>query len=259
MKPCATSISVPGTPQTSSTVVEISGQTSEPTSARKSEIRSWLEGVQQRPDFQAYERVPLPYGLELPGPEDRQRTVEIINAALDLQGKAIIDVGSHYGGAAVHMLRNHGAQDVLCIETQYPIFKVLERVCAFWVLEGLPMYCRHEDIEAGDDGWRASVVTALNVLHHFRFPIHTLLILSRMADDALVLEWPTMEHYKQYFDNKNVPGLAEQFPLIIPDTNGGFHFTEPALNMILGRLWKDIDHMPSPRQNYMITICTEKK
>jgi SAM-dependent methyltransferase len=129
-----------------------------------------------------YQKIQLPYGLSTKG-KSREETSRKIFAE-DLSGKTILDVGCSLGYFCFEALKR-GAQRAIGVDVN-PDRVRQARLLADCL--GVPAEFYVMDIEKELPNEVFDIVISLNVLHHFKEPIHVLARLISITREKLILE-----------------------------------------------------------------------
>lgn len=145
--------------------------------------RTDVEEFVSATEFTGYQRVPLPYQLEIPG-VDRGRAVA---ACLrnGVSGRSVLDVGTCYGLVPLEAHRR-GARRVVGLEPDPDRYGVAQRVAAFYGHRWEIVQATPEQYETRE---RFDLVTCMNVLHHTPDPIALLRRLADLTAGELVVEF----------------------------------------------------------------------
>ena len=73
-------------------------------------------------------------GFLSPGGTDE---IDEVMKGIDASGRSILDIGCGCGGAAIHLIKNHGAKSVLGIDTESLVIKRAEELAIKYDLSGL--------------------------------------------------------------------------------------------------------------------------
>jgi 2-polyprenyl-3-methyl-5-hydroxy-6-metoxy-1,4-benzoquinol methylase len=217
--------------------------------------REEIEDLLASHDF-GYHRVALPHGLVTPG-DDRGGTAAIAFPE-DLRGRSVLDVGCALGYFCFEAERR-GAARVVGVELKperYEHANLLKGVLGSGVEFRLGDFQDGEGVDGGFD-----VVLALNLLHHLSDPVGAIRRLAALADERLVLEFPTFADPKfrrssgvrmwRWYDRRPVLGVGSK------EEDQTFVFTEPAVRQILRDHAgvRDVAFQPSPLPGRLIAIC----
>lgn len=115
-------------------------------------------------------------------------------------------------------------------------------------------------IESMDQSF--DIVLLLNVLHHLKYPLYSLKVLSELCKEKMILEYPVISDTK-FQATLDTPLHDDNLPFIgvssIKKNDQTFLFNDEALRRILtdhNQFFKDIEIMESPYQkNRHIAIC----
>jgi SAM-dependent methyltransferase len=158
--------------------------------ARTAEVDEFLSSTR----FEAYQRVPLPHGREIPG-VDRSR---LVAAALRdrVAGRSLLDVGTYYGFLPLEAHRR-GARRVVGLEPDAERCRVAQRVAE---LHGDRWSVVHATLEDYRPEEPFDVVTCLGVLHHVADPVAFLRRLAELTADELVVDF-CLPHDPAYIED----------------------------------------------------------
>jgi 2-polyprenyl-3-methyl-5-hydroxy-6-metoxy-1,4-benzoquinol methylase len=213
-------------------------------------IQKWLRET----DFNLYQGIDLPYGLEVPGPR-RDNTVNAAFGDLPIEGRSVWVIGSHYG-CVPNILADRGAAGVLGWEARPEYAKIASDIAQIRETDDRISY-QVANVELVPlPAAQFDYVTLFNVTHHLYYPAHTLAEIARRARTAFLIEWATLETYNARHDRKAPPGLVN-WPVFLADKYGCWYGTDTALDAVLGRCgFKSVTHKPSPLGTHRrITAC----
>jgi ubiquinone/menaquinone biosynthesis C-methylase UbiE len=77
-------------------------------------------------------------GFLSPGGTDE---IDEIMKGIDASGKKVLDIGCGSGGAAIHLIKNHGAKSVLGIDTESLVIQRAEELAVKYNLSSLANFC----------------------------------------------------------------------------------------------------------------------
>lgn len=136
--------------------------------------------------FSGYQRVPLPYGLHVPG-TDRQNTADVVFRA-GVEGKSVLDVGTYYGFFPCEaMLR--GAERAVGVEADPDRCRTAANIAAFHENRYSVVSGRAEELALEE---RFDLVLCLNVLHHLLDPVAVVRRLAAHCRGSVVIEFCTV-------------------------------------------------------------------
>jgi len=204
-----------------------------------------------------YHRVNLPYGLHTRG-RNRNSTRDLIFPQ-SLSGKSVLDVGCGLGYFCFEA-ENRGAKRVVGVELNE---ERLQQAMLLKDIQGSEVLLCKRDILITPIVDHFDYVLLLNVIHHLREPIRVMKELASVAQECLVLEFPTLADPKFRRTLHRSPSVKnDRLPLIgvssIPAAGQTFVFTPAAIERILmdhDHLFERIDFLPSPMAGRMIAIC----
>lgn len=135
--------------------------------------------------FTGYQRVPLPFGLAIPG-NDRQPTADRVFSG-GVIGKTVLDVGTYYGYFPYEAMRR-GAARAVGVEPDVERYSVAHQVAGFHNDVYRVVHGSAEDL-GGDEQF--DLVLMLGLLHHLADPVSVVLAGSRLCRGHVVLEFCT--------------------------------------------------------------------
>jgi len=193
----------------------------------KSKIEAWLH----RTEFNLYQGIDLPFGLEVPGPR-RDGTVDAAFTGLPIEGKNILVVGGHYG-CVPNILVDRGARRVYSMEARPKYAEIARTICEIrgtddriTVVTGNSEF---DDLPA----LRFDYATLFNVNHHFENPVASLKKVAKRARVAFLMEWATLETYNDRHEEQVDVEAMEQWPICLADKYHCWYMTEKAIVMAL--------------------------
>lgn len=156
--------------------------------------REEIEVFLQETSFTGYQKVPLPFGLYVPGDDHAQRAADMLGE--DLTGETILDIGTYYGMFPAESARR-GAARAVGLEAdpeRYEIARQIARLNGdrYEIVPG-----KLEDMALTE---KFDIVLFLNVLHHVLDPIEAVLTVARYCRKRLIVEFclPTDPAYLYY-------------------------------------------------------------
>jgi SAM-dependent methyltransferase len=152
--------------------------------ASESEVRQFLD----KNDFTTYQKIDLPYGLEIPG-KDHSRKIETIFKD-NLKGKSVLDVGCYYGLYS-HEAKNRGASKVVGVELNENRYAIAAEIAR---LKDNSVEIVKGDILEVDLGCKFDLVVFLSVLHHVKDPVEIMQRLASLCLDTVVVEFCLPDH-----------------------------------------------------------------
>lgn len=208
----------------------------------KPKVERWLAQT----DFNLYQGIDLPYGLEVPGPR-RDDTVDVAFEGLPISDTSVLVVGSHYG-CVPNILADRGARIVLGMEARPVYFEIAKTIVEIRGVTGIVKYvcgnAEHDPLPGGQFDY----VTLFNVNHHFENPIHTLKLVASKATNAFLMEWATFDTYNERHDAHVDTDVMECFPLILGDRYGCWYMSQLAIEAALRSVgFKRFDYATSPK------------
>ena len=141
------------------------------------QVRNFLKD-----ELLSHQRISLPFGLSTPG-SDRRR-VEAIAFPESLQGKSVLDIGSHLGAFCIEALRR-GAKSAVGIELDRERLRQAALIAR--MVSWNPTYIRGdvEELSIDED---FDIVLALNILSELRNPLAVLRKIALRARVGLIVE-----------------------------------------------------------------------
>ena len=207
-----------------------------------------------------YHRVNLPYGLHTPG-DDRSLTRDLIFTE-SIEGKTVLDIGCALGYMCFEA-EALGASRIVGVEIKDNRFlsaNLLKKIKSSNV-EFIKRDIISNPIEEHFD-----YILLLNVIHHLKEPIKILRQLALLADEKLIIEFPTLDDNKFRKTIGNIPSSFNNLPLIgvssIFKADQTFLFTSEAIKRILldhECLFEDVTIFPSPVKARAIAVCSKHK
>jgi hypothetical protein len=193
----------------------------------KQRIQRWLRET----EFNLYQGIDLPHGLRVPGP-DRSPTVDAAFEGLDVRGKHIYVLGSHYG-AVPCILAERGAQMVVGREARPKYQEIAQTIIQIKDLTGKVRYIGGNG-EVSPPPGKFDMVTMFNVNHHFKYPAHSIALTAKAATEAFLLEWATFETYNERHPQAQVdPEFMEMWPMFVGDKFGKWYASKLAIEQVL--------------------------
>lgn len=220
--------------------------------------REEVEALLREHNFR-YHRVPLPHGLATPG-RDRTDTADLVFSA-PLEGKSVLDVGCALGFFCFEA-EKRGARRVMGSELKDDRFEHANLLKG--VLESEVEFVQR-DLLATEPEETFDTVLALNVIHHLPEPITALRRLSALADERLVLEFPTFADLK-FREGTGIRfwRLYDRRPLLgVSKAKAGqtFVFTRGAIRRILRDHCeiRDVSFAASPMEGRTLAFCEKRR
>jgi len=220
--------------------------------------REEVEALLKEHDFR-YHRVPLPHGLATPG-RDRTDTADLVFRD-SLEGKSVLDVGCALGFFCFDA-EKRGARRVMGAELKDDRFEHANLLKG--VLESEVEFVKRNLLETEPEE-TFDVVLALNLIHHLPEPITALRRLSALANERLVLEFPTFADPKfrkqagirfwRLYDRRPLIGVSTK------KIDQTFVFTRGAIRRILRDHCgiRDVTFAKSPMEGRTIAFCETKR
>ena len=191
----------------------------------------------------------------MPGPR-RDSTVDAAFEGLDIEGKSVWVVGSHYG-AVPNILADRGARRVVGWDARPAYCQIAQTVAEIRGTDSVIAYAC-TNVEHAMPVGQFDVVTLFNVTHHLYYPAHTLVQVASRAREALLIEWATLETYNARHGSQQVdPEFMAMWPIFLADRYGCWYCSQSALDAVLGRCdFRSVQHKPSPLGTHRrITVC----
>lgn len=192
--------------------------------------REEAERFLARTDLAGYQRVPLGYGLEVPGSDREPSFCAALPASL--RGKTVLDAGCAYG-AISFLAEEAGARHVLGVDKKATVIGVAREIgrirgsnVEFWVM----------DVDRQRITRRFDIVLCYNVIHHLLHPLWALQNLADATRELLVLEFSTLRG--RFLKLSRVPPrisrVIENYPMISPTIDeAGLCFSPKAMEIVL--------------------------
>jgi 2-polyprenyl-3-methyl-5-hydroxy-6-metoxy-1,4-benzoquinol methylase len=216
--------------------------------------REEVEALLEKHDFR-YHRVPLPHGLATPG-RDRTETADLVFAE-SVEGKSVLDVGCALGFFCFEA-EKRGARRVVGSELKDDRFEHANLLKG--VLDSKVELVKR-DLLAANPEETFDTVLSLNVIHHLPEPITALQRLSALANERLILEFPTFADAKfRKTTGMRFWRIYDRQPLLgVSTKNAGqtFVFTRKAIRRILRDHCgvTDVSFTASPMEGRTIAFC----
>jgi SAM-dependent methyltransferase len=135
--------------------------------------------------FKSYQSVPLPHGRRTPGEDLSHRAEAILGDRVI--GRSVLDIGTNYGFFALEASKR-GASRIVAVEADTETYSIAASIAA---LHGSPYEVRHGEVPGHVVSEQYDVVLCLNVLHHMNDPIHSMIEMSRLCRETMIVEFPT--------------------------------------------------------------------
>ena len=222
-----------------------------------------------------YQSVPLPFGLSVPGRNHARRVVDLLN---NIEGKSLLDVGTYYGMFPAEAMAR-GASRAVGIEADAERYQIAKRIAA---LNGNSYEIMHGLLEEVAISEKFDLVLLLNVLHHVKNPIETVITAASHCRSKLIVEFclpndPGYISYCRYGPNAKprkieraavflqstlLKGVAGSLPIMAVgnrEYHRTFYFSEAAFHNIFvvhHRIFDHIEFRPSYMNRYRaLAIC----
>src|SRR3989338_6723303 len=131
--------------------------------------------------FKNYQRITLPYGIEIDG-IDLHETADMI-LPKDLKGKSVVDVGCQYGYFC-HEAKKRNAKEVIGVEIDKENARIARKITDI-IGDKVKIAGNIDELDKTYD-----IVLLLNVAHHLEDPIQFIKNLSKKCK-TLVIEFAT--------------------------------------------------------------------
>lgn len=247
--------------------------------ASKEKIQDFLDAT----EFTSYQRITLPYGLEIPGKDHSQKIEAVFNSSLE--NKSVLDVGCYYGLYS-HEAKKRGASRVVGVELNEDRFYVAKEIAT---LIGNGVEIVQGDIMEVELGAKFDLVIFLSVLHHVRNPIDVMHRLVDLCAETIVVEFCLPDHKlrrkghhqktKRYRGGLLVERLSDSYRTLLlrligeragliltgdviegeKEYDWTFFFNTTAfrtLFQVQNQFFTEITFIPSPQKsNRMLAIC----
>lgn len=234
-------------------------------------------------EFTSYQKITLPYGLEIPG-KDHSKKIEAIFKN-SLEKKSVLDVGCYYGLYA-HEAKKRGASRVVGVELNKDRFAIAKEIAR---LMGDGVEIIQGDIMEVELGTKFDLVIFLSVLHHVRNPIVVMERLANLCSDTVIVEFCLTNHklrrkgHHRNSSKSNRGGLVERMDdyyrmilmrligeragvILTGDMIEGemgfdwtFFFNKTAFSTLFqvqNQFFNEITFVPSPQKaNRMLAMC----
>jgi len=235
-----------------------------------------FENFLKRTSFSNYQKIDLPYGLQIHGQDHSKKIAAILPD--DLSGKHVLDVGCYYG-LYCHEAARRGAGRVLGVELNEERFAIARELARLWE-DGVEI--RQGDIMELDIPDRFDLVLFLSVLHHVKDPVRVMRRLVELCADTLVVEFCSPLHRLHRKKSQSIQGsgrlqtllnriliraLDERVGLIVTgdEIRGGkgydwtyFYNRRAFLNVFVtqNRFFKEVIFRPSPQKaDRILAFC----
>jgi SAM-dependent methyltransferase len=154
------------------------------TIATKKEIEDFLANTA----LSRYQRISLPYGLEIPGRDNSEKLDLVFSKGVE--DKSVLDVGCYYG-LYCHEAKNRGASKAAGVEMVESRAHVARTVAGF--LEN-DVQIMQGDILGLEIAEKFDVVLLLSVLHHSQDPILLMRKLHSLCSELMIVEFSRPTH-----------------------------------------------------------------
>lgn len=152
--------------------------------ASKEEIEKFLATAQ----LSSYQKISLPYGLEIPG-KDHSKKINAVYSD-NLEGKNVLDIGCYYGLYS-HEAKRRGANRVVGIELNEKRAELAKEIARL-IGDGVEIVC--DDIMDVELGEKFDLILFLSVLHHVKDPLVVMQRLAAMCSGTVVVEFCLPDH-----------------------------------------------------------------
>ena len=133
-------------------------------------------------EFIGYQEIPLPHGKSVPGKRHDRRLEQILGDRA--KGKTLLDVGTNYGLFPYWAIQR-GEKRAVGLEAQESRYKTASEIAA---LHGDAYEIKGGFAEDLSTNEVFDIVLVLNVLHHVKNPIQTVLHLSQICRETMIFE-----------------------------------------------------------------------
>ncbi len=151
---------------------------------------SWLDVQRyvESDQLSRYARIPLPYGLMVPGEDHSEKINVVFPGRLD--GLSVLDVGCHYG-LYLHEARKKGAARVVGVERDIDRYTNARKI-AHILDDGVEVL--HGDALTLELEEKFDLVLFMSVLHHVNDPLTVMRRLASLCRGTLIVEFPLHTH-----------------------------------------------------------------
>ena len=203
-----------------------------------------------------YQKIDLPYGLSTSG-QSRQSSLDVIFND-DLENKSLLDVGCAYGYFSFEAEKRK-AKDIVGTELKnerYIGANIIKEII------GSDAIFVKTDVIFETINRKFDIVLLLNVIHHLKYPIYALKMLSELCNEKMIIEFPTVADKK--FQSKLESHMNnEQIPLVgvssYKDCDQTFLFNDEAIRRILmdhNQFFNKVEFYESPfEKDRRIAFC----
>lgn len=172
--------------------------------ASKNEFEHFLH----RTTFSNYQKIELPYGLQIQGQDHSKKIAAILPE--NLAGKSVLDVGCYYG-LYCHEAARRGAHRVLGVELDERRYSIARELARLWD-DGVEIWLGDiMEIEIPD---KFDLVLFLSVLHHIKDPILVMSRLAGLCADTMVVEFCSPLHRLRRKKSQGVSRSGRLFQLV---------------------------------------------
>ena len=203
-----------------------------------------------------YQKIDLPYGLSTSG-QSRQSSLDVIFND-DLENKSLLDVGCAYGYFSFEAEKRK-AKDIVGTELKnerYIGANIIKEII------GSDAIFVKTDVIFETINRKFDIVLLLNVIHHLKYPIYALKMLSELCNEKMIIEFPTVAD-KKFQSTLESHMNNEQIPLVgvssYKDCDQTFLFNDEAIRRILmdhNQFFNKVEFYESPfEKDRRIAFC----
>ncbi len=206
-------------------------------------------------DF-GYQKIDLPYNLSTAGKSRTSTLDKILERRLD--NKSVLDIGCAYGYFCFEAEKRN-AKEVVGTELKDERFigaNIIKEII------GSKVEFLKQDVVFDPIGRKFDIVLLLNVIHHLKYPMYALKVLSEMCKEKMIIEFPTVADTK--FQSTLKYGIKDKkLPLIgvslLSRRDQTFLFNDEAMRRILldhDQLFRKVEFFESPFvKERRIAVC----
>jgi len=209
--------------------------------------------------FSGYQSMELPYGLKTPGMNRKKSADHVFKYSA--KNKSVLDVGCKYGYFC-HEAIKKGAKIADGVEINPDNVFIAKQIVNLWNRD---IDIKQMDFMQCSDMKMYDIVLFLNVMHHIISPVSAMMKLSNMANEIVIVEFPTLidNHTKLTPIKKLILNLFfQKEPLMFigeKKYHRTWYFSKDAFVNLFKkqmRLFKKIDFDNSPRKKgRLIAYC----